>query len=296
MATTDHYNLVKPAYTDAADIGDINDNMDKIDTALYGMKPKQTAVSSPTASGTANAFIDTISQNADGKITATKKTVAVSNAGVTLAWGTSKTIGSVAGTNLTVTLPSNPVSKSTVDSALGAGSGTTFYRKDGTWATPSVSKSQVDSAIGAGSGSTFYKKDGTWANPVSKSAVDSALGAGSGSTFYRKDGTWATPTNTNTWRGYQVKDYTFSSGSSVIALDPGSSADIKASDLNVSTPSGYTPVAVVKFDTGTKHCHVFAINGKATGSSTIMQVKNTSSSIRTLDPAISILYLQTGSP
>ena len=40
-----------------------------------GYKPIQTAVSSPTASSTATAFIDTISQNANGVITATKKTL-----------------------------------------------------------------------------------------------------------------------------------------------------------------------------------------------------------------------------
>ena len=38
-----------------------------------GYKPVQTAVSSPTASSTATAFIDTISQNTNGVITATKK-------------------------------------------------------------------------------------------------------------------------------------------------------------------------------------------------------------------------------
>ena len=38
-----------------------------------GYKPIQTAVSSPTASSTATAFIDTISQNTNGVITATKK-------------------------------------------------------------------------------------------------------------------------------------------------------------------------------------------------------------------------------
>ena len=38
-----------------------------------GYKPIQTAVSSPSASSTATAFIDTISQNTNGVITATKK-------------------------------------------------------------------------------------------------------------------------------------------------------------------------------------------------------------------------------
>lgn len=46
------------------------------DTADSTFKAKQTAVSDPTANGTATAFIATASQDANGKITVTKKTVA----------------------------------------------------------------------------------------------------------------------------------------------------------------------------------------------------------------------------
>ena len=46
-----------------------------ITLADLGGKPTQSAVSSPSASGTEISFIDTISQNANGVITATKKTV-----------------------------------------------------------------------------------------------------------------------------------------------------------------------------------------------------------------------------
>lgn len=68
----------------------------------------QAAVGDPSASGTSNTFIATISQDANGKITATKKTVAVTNSAPTLAWGTTSTIGTVAGTNLQVKMPANP--------------------------------------------------------------------------------------------------------------------------------------------------------------------------------------------
>jgi hypothetical protein len=44
-------------------------------TDLSGYKTKQTAVTDPTASGKALSFIDSISQNANGEITVTKKTV-----------------------------------------------------------------------------------------------------------------------------------------------------------------------------------------------------------------------------
>ena len=68
----------------------------------------QAAVADPSASGTSNTFIATISQDTNGKITATKKTVAVTNSAPTLAWGTTSTIGTVAGTNLQVKMPANP--------------------------------------------------------------------------------------------------------------------------------------------------------------------------------------------
>lgn len=68
----------------------------------------QAAVADPSASGTSNTFIDTISQDTNGKITVTKKTVAVTNSAPTLAWGTTSTIGTVAGTNLQVKMPANP--------------------------------------------------------------------------------------------------------------------------------------------------------------------------------------------
>lgn len=68
----------------------------------------QAAVADPSASGTSNTFIATISQDTNGKITATKKTVAVTNSAPTLAWGTTSTVGTVAGTNLQVKMPANP--------------------------------------------------------------------------------------------------------------------------------------------------------------------------------------------
>ena len=50
--------------------GDVN-----LTPANVGAKATQTAKSSPSASGTTTAFIDTISQDAQGVITATKKSV-----------------------------------------------------------------------------------------------------------------------------------------------------------------------------------------------------------------------------
>lgn len=68
------------SYSKLAD--DVTQKIDSIPTKDYvdSKKPKQTAVSSPTASGNATAFIDTISQDANGVITVTKKNVNLSDA------------------------------------------------------------------------------------------------------------------------------------------------------------------------------------------------------------------------
>lgn len=69
----------------------VQDSLALADSALQshqdisGKKDKQTAVSDPSASGNSLSFIDTISQNANGEIAATKKTVysaSASTAGV----------------------------------------------------------------------------------------------------------------------------------------------------------------------------------------------------------------------
>ena len=119
-----------------------------------GYKPVQTAVSSPTASSTATAFIDTISQNTNGVITATKKNLPTASATVagitkvgasggaaaynhnhttsiatstsanqiTLAFGTKYAI-TAGGTSYVFTMPANPNTNTTYTIATGDAKG-----------------------------------------------------------------------------------------------------------------------------------------------------------------------------
>ena len=115
------------AKTNPVVLGDSNKTVTAGNVVLYGSKEfvwtgsaweelgnegsykiVQAAVADPSASGTSNTFIDTISQDTNGKITTTKKTVAVTNSAPTLAWNATSTIGTVAGTNLQVKMPANP--------------------------------------------------------------------------------------------------------------------------------------------------------------------------------------------
>lgn len=89
-------NISTSLTTQAVTIGDNSVTAADGDVVLYGSKEyvwgnstwnllgdegsykiKQDAITSPTANGTAGAFIDTISQNANGQITATKKTISI---------------------------------------------------------------------------------------------------------------------------------------------------------------------------------------------------------------------------
>ena len=67
--------LIKPGYDDTADIADINSNTDEFAARIANCKTKQTAKTDPSADGTAVSFIDSVTQNANGEVTATKKTV-----------------------------------------------------------------------------------------------------------------------------------------------------------------------------------------------------------------------------
>lgn len=125
-----------------------------------GYKPIQTAVSSPTASSTTSTtFIDTISQNANGVITATKKTLPTASSTVagitkigatggaaayghthatsiatstgtnqiTLAFGTKYSI-SAGGSSYVFTMPANPNSDTKVTQTYAAESNYTYWR------------------------------------------------------------------------------------------------------------------------------------------------------------------------
>ena len=93
----------------------------------------------------------------------------------------------------------------------------------------------------------------------------------------------------NTWRGYQVKEY-----SCTYSCAANSTCNLTASNFNVSTPTGYTPFAVVKFDTATTSVCVCEMDATATGSEYMMRLRNpTSSNITNSTATIKIAYVQT---
>lgn len=94
-----------------------------IKSALDGKKNTQSAVSDPTASGNSLTFIATISQNAQGVITPTKRTVSTMGAATSSAAGSAGLVP-----------------------APAAGAQGKFLRGDKTWATPTDSKVKATAA------------------------------------------------------------------------------------------------------------------------------------------------------
>jgi hypothetical protein len=91
---------------------------------------------------------------------------------------------------------------------------------------------------------------------------------------------------------YQIKSYTYTYGQ----IAASSEVSISATDLGISTPSGYTPVAATYFSGGNKNVIPRFINAEATGSSAAMILRNITSSATStgLVATLKILYIYTG--
>lgn len=334
---TTNYDLIKPGYDDVADIQDINDNMDSLDDILDGMKTKQTAVADPTADGTAVAFIDSVSQDENGEITVTKKTVK------TMAGATSSAAGAA---GLVPAPGTSDVGK--------------FLKGDGSYAVPQDTTYGEASSSEYGlikigytqnakkypvkleSGKAYVEVPWTDTNTTYNQASSSALGlikigyTASGKNYpvqldangkayvnvpwtdtnttygeansnnygliktgYSQNGknypvqlssgkAYVNVPWTDTWRGYSMKTYYAS-----YAVEGNSNVDIPASSFNVSTPSGYTPVAIFLYNSGNTNCMVHNARCDVTGGSAMMNIRNMTGSRQTGNAYIGILYLQT---
>lgn len=76
-------------------------------------------------------------------------------------------------------------------------------------------------------------------------------------------------------------------------IEAGSSLSFTADDFGVSTPEGYTPVGFWRLTSGTVYCSLLAIVPGATGTSTILSIRNLSSADRSgYTAGIGILYMR----
>lgn len=89
--------------------------------------------------------------------------------------------------------------------------------------------------------------------------------------------------------GYRIKNYT-----KTYSISANGIINLSGSDLNISTPDGYTPVAVLSAKSGNGNVVVRTFNGAAVGSAIALSLKNTvSTAIDDLEANIDILYAST---
>lgn len=207
-------------------------------------KVTQAAVASPSASGSATAFIDIITQDANGKITATKKDVPVMGAAT----------ASAAGSSGLVPTPT-------------AGQQNRFLRGDATWQAIS------HSTVGASSSGHTHKVTHTPAGSVSSAFTGSSVNSGSpsattavatsshGHTF-TPSGTISTPKFT----GSQVSSATPSATTIIYQIAsvgslPSLSGTVSNRCLTLSWSAGSTPTrSQIAVPTST-HIHTVTASG-----------------------------------
>ena len=163
----------------------------------------QTAVNDPSANGTSTSFINTISQNAQGVITATKAnlpTASTSTAGIIQITSsnadaflsqlftstdaitdTTSFVRKDSGTGKVYSQSTAPLIADYVKTKIGiSNEGDTFLRKDGTWATPqdTTYTAATQSAAGLMSAADKIKLDGIAAGAQVGTVTSVATGAG----------------------------------------------------------------------------------------------------------------------
>lgn len=85
----------------------------------------------------------------------------------------------------------------------------------------------------------------------------------------------------------QTKTYTVS-----YTVGGNASASITADDFNAMIPSGYTPIGIADFASQNVNVVVRGIYGRATGTSTMMALRNITSTSVTATAYISIIYIK----
>ena len=77
-------------------------------------------------------------------------------------------------------------------------------------------------------------------------------------------------------------------------ISAGGRTNITGTNFGVSTPSGYAPIGLAYYTTGSQYVFPLTINSTVTGSSQVMALKNTNTSaVSGATANIQILYMRT---
>lgn len=97
--------------------------------------------------------------------------------------------------------------------------------------------------------------------------------------------------DTNTWRGYEIKQYQYT-----YTIPANGDVSIRASDFMINATPGYTAAAIAYFNTSDSNVECYYLNPTATGYDTVAMLHNRANAQVSHPMAIKILFLQTGQP
>ena len=212
--------VVKDSGKKLSDFSESGHNHDSI------YKKIQTAITSPTASGSTNSFIDTISQDDQGVIKATKKTLSAASSsaigGIKIGYTTSdknyavqldinsKAYVNVPWENTTYSVMTGATSSAAGKSGLvpipTAGKNTSFLRGDGTWVIPTNTKNTAGNTTTT---SKLYLVGTTTTSTTSGNAVQTYVNSNIYSQNYELVTVWSSG---NYPTGLRVKGKTYEIG------------------------------------------------------------------------------------
>lgn len=246
-----------------------NENMQKIEDAILGRKPKQTPVPPSTAiDGLSVYFISNVSQDEDGVITTERKMIP---------WASSVYPGIIQlgytqnNKNYPVVLDGNNLAYVNVP-----------------WTNTTYSDATT-SAHGLMTAADKTKLNGIEAGAQKNpgAATTSAAGLMSAADKTKLNGI-AAGAGVNTWRGFSMVTHSYT-----YTVAAGGNIDIKANQFGIGK-SGYTPVAIFLMNPGTFNCQIMNARCDVSGNNPAMNVKNLTNSQQTATAYLGVLYLQNG--
>lgn len=213
---------------------------------------------SAVANGAVNDLRDKVVQLGNQVLTNTQKNQVKSNLGI------GDMIGATA----------NTAGQAGFAPAPDQGKQTSFLRGDGTWVIPTDT--------------TYSNFGGATSSAAGSQGLVPAPAKGYQTRYLCGDGSWKVPPDTNTWRPYQIRNYSHS-----YTCPAGGKVDMSANTLGINAVSGYTIAGIIRAVTGSPDVMVDSFQLQSLSESWAVRLRNATDAQKTGTLYVTLLWLKT---